>query len=97
MEKIVITRYQSLVEYLKKIELIDDNTKVLSHAKAEDIRGKHAIGILPYWLSSEAEKFTEVQMRIPSEKRGKELTVEEIEFYALEPKTYTVNRTTYED
>jgi len=96
MEKLVVTRYKTLVEYLKQIGIVDDSTKVISHAKIADVRGKHVIGVLPYWLSCHAEKFTEVQLRIPSEKRGKELTIEEIEFYSLEPRTYEVREVSFE-
>lgn len=97
MEKLVVTRYKSLVEYLKKIGLIDGNTKVLTRAKIEDVRNKHVIGVLPYWLSCHTAKFTEVQLRIPQEKRGHELTVEEIEFYSLEPQTFQVREVPFED
>jgi len=96
MEKLVVTRYKSLVTYLKKIKLIDDNTRVISHAKIEDIQNKHVIGVLPYWLSCHTAKFTEVQLRVPSERRGHELTVEEIEFYSLDPHTYEIREVSYE-
>jgi len=96
MEKLVVTRYKSLVAYLKKIDLIDDSTKIITHAKIEDVKGKHVIGVLPYWLSCHTKKFTEIQLRIPSEKRGVELSLEEIEFYSLEPKTYEVKETSFE-
>lgn len=96
MEKLVVTRYKSLVAYLKKIELIDDSTKIITHAKIEDVQNKHVIGVLPYWLSCHTGKFTEIQLRIPSEKRGHELTIEEIEFYSLTPKTYEIREVSYE-
>lgn len=96
MDKLVVTRYRSLVEYLKKIELIDDNTKIISHAKIEDVQNKHVIGVLPYWLSCHTGKFTEIQLRIPSEKRGQELTLEEIGFYSLDPHTYEVREVDFE-
>jgi len=97
MEKLVVTRYKSLVDYLKKLKLIDNNTKILTRAKIDDVRNKHVLGVLPYWLSAHAGKFTEVQLRIPQEKRGKELTLEEIEFYSLEPKTYEIREVTFEN
>ncbi len=96
MEKLVVTRYKSLVTYLKKIELINDNTKIISHAKIEDVQNKHVIGVLPYWLSCHTGKFTEIQLRILSEKRGQELTVDEIEFYSLDPHTYEVREVDFE-
>lgn len=97
MEKLVVTRYKSLVEYLKKLKLIDDRTRVIAHAKVDDVRNKHVIGVLPYWLSCHTAKFTEVQLRIPNDKRGHELTLEEVEFYALDPKTYQVREVNFKD
>jgi len=97
MEKLVVTRYKSLVEYLKQLKLIDDKTKILSHAKIDDVLNKHVLGVLPYWLACHTGKFTEIQLRIPQEKRGKELTLEEIEFYSLKPKTYEIREVTFED
>lgn len=90
MDKIVVSRYMGLVEYLKKLELIDETTKVVSFAHPEDVEGKHVFGIIPYWLAAKAGKFTEVQLRLPSDKRNKELTVGEVEQYSLDPKTYIV-------
>lgn len=97
MEKLVVTRYKSLVDYLKELKLIDDKTKIITHANADDVRNKHVLGVLPYWLACHTAKFTEVQLRIPSEKRGTELTLEEIRFYASEPKTYIIRQTSFEE
>ena len=97
MEKLVVTRYVSLVQYLKEIGLIDDGTKVITRAEIKDVKGKHVLGVLPYWLSCHTGKYTEVQIRVPSERKGKELSLEEIQFYSLEPKTYIIREVFFED
>jgi len=97
MEKLVVTRYVSLVEYLKEIGLIDNSTKVITRAEIKDVEGKHVLGVLPYWLSCHTGKYTEVQIRVPSERKGKELSLEEIQFYSLEPKTYIIKETGFDD
>lgn len=97
MEKLVVTRFQSLVVYLKKIGYIEEDTKVLTHAKIDDVKGKHVFGVLPYWLSCHAAKFTEIQLRVPTERKGKELSLEEIEFYSLEPKSYVVKEIAFDE
>lgn len=99
MKKLCVTRYSSLVDYLKKLKLIDDNTKVITHARIEDVRNCHVIGVLPYWLSCHSALYTEIQIRVPSEKRGKELSFEEVKFYSGDAKTYTVREVPfpYED
>ena len=97
MDKLVVTRYQSLVEYMIKIELIDDKTKVITHANINDVKGKHVLGVIPYWLACHTKKFTEIQLRVPSERKGKTLSLEEVEFYSLEPKTYIIKEVKFED
>ena len=96
-EKLVVTRYQSLVDYLIKLELIDKKTKVLSHARIEDVQGRHVLGVLPYWLACHTAKFTEIKLRVPQEKRGKKLSIEEIEFYSLKPKSYIITQVSFEE
>ena len=88
---LVVTRHASLVEYLGVIGLIDDSATVLSHATADDIRGRDVIGVLPHSLSCLTASFTEVPLRIPAEMRGVELTVDNITEYAESPVTYIVN------
>ena len=94
MDKIVVTRHAALVEYLIKEGYIDRDTKHVSHATERDIEGMHAYGILPNWLACKAAKFTEVQLRVPFEKRGHELTIEEVAFYIVEPRTYLIKEVT---
>lgn len=89
-EKLVVTRHKNLVRFLKERHLIDNNTKIISHAKEQDVKGMHVLGVIPYWLACHAEKITEIQIRIPKEKRGTELSIEDIRFYACDPKTYRV-------
>lgn len=87
----VITRHASLTQYLMNIVLIDDTATVLEHASPADIQDKDVIGVLPHSLSVLTKTFTEVPLRLPSELRGKELSVSDLEQYAGEPVTYTVN------
>ena len=97
IEKIVVTRYKSLVDYLIELNLIDKDTKITAHANIDDVKDKHVLGVLPLWLSCHAAKITEIQLKLPAEKRGKELTIEEVRFFALSPRTYTVNEVAFND
>lgn len=97
MEKIVVTRYKGLVDYLLELKLIDEETKVVAHAQVDDVKGKHVLGVLPLWLSCHAGKITEIQLRLPNEKRGKELSLEEVRFFALSPRTYIVKEISFND
>ncbi len=94
MDKIVVTRHKALYDYLLKTGHIDNDTEHISKADPKnhkDIEGKHVYGILPNWLACHAGKFTEVQLNLPPQKRNDVLTVEDVEWYAIQkPKTYTI-------
>ena len=89
---IVVTRHKALVEYLKEINLVKENVRVISHAVPKDITGQKVIGVLPHSLSCLTESYTEVPLFVPVELRGKELTLEQIREYAQEPATYKVKQ-----
>lgn len=90
VKKIIITRHIAMLKYLINKGLVDPNTEHKPFANKDDVKGKHVYGILPNRIAAYADRYTEVQLRLPNDMRGKELTVEDIEFYALEPKTYII-------
>jgi hypothetical protein len=90
LKQIIVTRHPALIEYLKNNGHVSNNVEHLSHANREDIEGTHVFGILPLWLACHCAKLTEVQLRLPPEKRGIELSVKDIEFYAVKPRTYKI-------
>jgi hypothetical protein len=92
MDKLIVTRHTALVAYLIEKGYVDKDTPHIAHADVEDVKGKHVYGILPNWLACHADKFTEVQLRLPVDKRGAELSLKDVKFYIVEPKTYTIRR-----
>lgn len=93
MEKIVVTRHEALVSYLKEIEVIKDGEfQLITHATPKDIEGKDVIGVLPIALASLCNSITEVPLNIPLELRGKELSIEDIRKYAGEISVYRVSK-----
>lgn len=90
MEKLVVTRHKALYDWLMQNGFIDEDTPQLAKATIQDVKGKHVFGILPNWLACKTAKFTEVQLRLPAEMRGKELTIEDVEFYKVRPRTYEI-------
>lgn len=87
---IVVTRHQALVDYLVEIGLISHDTPVLSHVSADDVRGRHVIGVLPLHLAALADRVTEVPLALTPADRGKELALERIREIAGTPTTYVV-------
>lgn len=90
MEVVIVTRHPALREYLQEVGIISGGERVISHATSDDVAGKHVIGVLPNFLASQAGLLTEIPLAIPPEKRGKELTLEEIRQYASPPATYKI-------
>lgn len=97
---VVVTRHSALIELLKEMGLVDDGVQVIAHATADDVRGRHVIGVLPLSLAVEAAMVTEIPLDIPQELRGKELTIEQLRLYSSDSRTYVVrkyNNTTMKD
>ena len=98
MRTIVVSRHETFIQHLRNIGLVDDDTEIISHVYNEDqIKEAHVIGMLPLHLAALTEKITFVPLNLTFEQRqhekntGQELSIEEIESAAGEPKTYFVN------
>ncbi len=90
MEKVIVTRHRALIAHIISTGLADADTPVIAHAKADDVRGKHVIGVLPIHLAAQAAKLTCVNINIPHELRGAVLSPEQLRRWATAPKTYVV-------
>ena len=88
--KVLVTRHEALVEYFKELGIKFD--KVISHATEEDVRGNDVYGVLPLRLASLANTVTTIDMNLPAEMRGKELSLEDIEKYFTGMSTYKVKK-----
>jgi len=88
---LVVTRHPALIEYLQGMRLLSDDCNIISHATAEDVRGKDVVGVLPHHLSCLTKTFSEVPLDIPASLRGCELHVDQIEMFAKPIVTYVIN------
>lgn len=92
-ETIVVTRHSALVAYLLEQGIIDEKTNVVSHAHEKLVRGKRIIGNVPLSLAAVAESVTIIPFgNLPLEKRGRELSLEEVRYYAMSPRTFVVKQ-----
>lgn len=87
---VVVTRHPALVAYLREQGVIGADARIVSHAEPEDVRGQHVIGILPLHLAALAESVTEVELNVPPEVRGRELTLADVRQYARTIRRYRV-------
>lgn len=92
METVVVTRHPALVDLLIERGIIDREAPVLSQVTAEDIAGRHVIGVLPLSLAAHAARVTEVPITYPRDGalRGQELSLEQLRNMAGPAITYRV-------
>ena len=88
--KVLATRHEALVQYFANMGLTFD--KVIAHATAEDVIGNDVYGVLPLHLASLANTVTTIDMNLPAEMRGKELSLEDIKKYLVDISTYKVEK-----
>lgn len=92
MSTLIITRHAALVQYLVAKGYVPADATVVSHASPEVVTGQDVWGVLPHSLSCLCNTFTEVPLDLPVNKRGVELSLEDMYQYAGEPVTYTVRK-----
>lgn len=84
---LIITRHRALLTYLRGMGI---KAPAVSHAKPENVRGKHICGVVPLSLAAHAASVTVVPLHIPAEMRGRELTYDELCKVADAPERYIV-------
>lgn len=96
MKKIVITRHNALIEYLLSIGMIHNDAydnpldyEIIPHVEyPADIRDKDVIGVLPLWMAALTRTMTVVDMQLPKELYGKDLSLEQMKKYIKGISTY---------
>lgn len=87
---IIVTRHTSLVEYLREMGFFTGPAEVKAQVQPEDVAGRHVIGVLPLHLAALADRVTTVDLEIPAELRGAELTLDQLRSFARSVRTYRV-------
>lgn len=85
--RVIVTRHAGLVEFLASIGITGE---VIAHATADSVRGREVIGVLPLHLAALAESVTSVDMELPAELRGVELSAEQVRQHFKGLTTYKV-------
>jgi putative CRISPR-associated protein (TIGR02620 family) len=88
--KVVVTRHPALVDFLRELGLVEEDVEIIPHASPNDVQGKDVIGVLPLHLATLAKSVTEVQLDLPPDARGRELSLEELRKYYRGVRTYIV-------
>lgn len=87
---LIVTRHPALREFLIRKGIADETTPVVVHASPASVMGKHVAGVLPLFLAAIAASLTNVELSLPLEMRGKELSVEDMEKFCVGIRTYQV-------
>ena len=86
---IIISRHHGLVDWLSSQGI---SGRVIAHATAADVSGKHVYGALPLHLAALALSVTAIDMpSLPSELRGKELTPEQMDEAGAALRRYVIS------
>jgi putative CRISPR-associated protein (TIGR02620 family) len=89
-DTIIVTRHQGLVKWLRRRGITG---KVIAQATPEDVSGKRVVGVLPLHLAALAAEVVTVDMPgLPPERRGTDLTPEEMDSFGAILARYIVRR-----
>ncbi len=88
MATVIVTRHNGLIQWLKNHGI---EGQVIPHVESpEQIRGKDVIGVLPLSLASVTRSIWTVDMDLPPEARGKDLSPEEMDRFGAHLMKYEV-------
>ena len=87
IQNLIVTRHKGLVEWLERQGITGE---VKASVTADEVRNKHVIGALPAHIAQYAFYMTSVDYFCPLEKRGKELTADDLEAYGAKLFDYKV-------
>lgn len=91
---VVVTRHMGAVDWLIRHEIIpNDNSEVsvIDHATIEDVAGQVVYGVLPLHLAAVAKEVHSIDIpNLPADKRGKELTADDMDTLGASIVSYKV-------
>ena len=87
-DPLIVSRHAGAVDWLRRRGLV---APVVAHATAEDVRGKRVYGVLPLHLAAAAADVYTIDLPgLPAEKRGQDLSPEEMDRYGAILRPYRV-------
>ncbi|MDW8345353.1 MAG: CRISPR-associated protein Csx16 [Bacteroidia bacterium] len=90
---IVVTRHRGLIDYLRQQGFDVDGAIVIDHVTDPNILvGRHVVGVLPMHLASLCTSITVVDLNLPQDLRGADLSADQVAQYATGISTYRVIR-----
>ena len=96
VETVVVSNYDSFYDVLLEDGVIEPDTPMYEYLRRDDARGKRVCGIVPLHIAAEADSLVVARMRIPRNRQGEQLSVEELRKYVSGYDTYTVSKEPFE-
>lgn len=90
MIDLIVTRHPALKSFLVEKGVATQDTPCVPHACPADVQGKHVAGVLPLHLAALCASFTTVELALPLELRGRELSLADMQMYCKGLRTYRV-------
>ncbi len=90
MKTMIVTRHAGALDWLRAHHPEFKDCTVLAHARPEDLEGNRVVGVLPVHLATLCEEYWHLEMSVPPEFRGTELTVSDMELFGCEIHQYVV-------
>jgi len=90
MKTIIVTRHKGALKWLQKYHPEFKDCKVNDHVSPEDLKGNIVVGVLPVHLASMCVEYWHMEMDVPREYRGKELSLEDMERFGCHITRYNV-------
>ena len=90
MIDLIVTRHPALKSFLIEKGVATQDTPCVPHACPADVQGKHVAGVLPLHLAALCASFTTVELALPLELRGRELSLADMQMYCKGLRTYRV-------
>jgi CRISPR-associated protein Csx16 len=88
-EVVIVTRHSGAIEWLRRQGI---EAEVIAQATPDQIRGKNVIGALPLHLATECFTMTSIAFDTPPNKRGEELSANDMEKFGARLETFLVRR-----
>lgn len=88
MRYLIVTRHTGAIEWLRRRGITGD---VVTHATADQVRGRHVVGVLPIFLAAYAASVTSIDVpNMPDNARGRELSADEMDAFGARLSRYVV-------
>ena len=90
MIDLIVTRHPAMKAFLIEEGVAVADTPCVPHAWPADVQGRHVAGVLPLHLAALCASVTTVELALPLELRGRELSLEDMRRYCKGLRTYRV-------